>query len=126
MKIFYVDDDHEDRQFFCEVIDEILPGSSCEMVADGEQAIRKLKGMKIHPDYIFLDLGMPVMDGMSCLREIKRNDKLRSIPVVIFSSSLNTDFHADLKKLGAAQVILKPSTYADWGKALSIVLKPTA
>jgi CheY-like chemotaxis protein len=123
MRILYVDDDHEDRQFFCEVIEEILPGSACEMASDGEDAIRKLKSMKVRPHYIFLDLGMPVMDGMSCLRAIKSSAKLKEIPVVIFSSSLNQDFHLDLKKLGADHVILKPSTYADWGKALSIVFK---
>jgi CheY-like chemotaxis protein len=124
MKILYVDDDHEDRQFFCEVIGEILPGADCDMASDGEEAMKKLKSMKVRPQYIFLDLGMPVMDGMSCLRAIKASQKLRDIPVVIFSSSLNHDFHLDLKKLGAEHVILKPSTYADWGKALSIVFKP--
>jgi len=124
MNIFYVDDDQEDRLFFNEVVAEVIPGSSCELVADGALAIRKLKGMKIHPDIIFLDIGMPLMDGVSCLREIKGHQKLRNIPVVIFSSSLDTDVHSQLRKLGAASVILKPSTYSDWGKALSAVLKP--
>jgi CheY-like chemotaxis protein len=123
MKIFYVDDDQEDRQFFCDVINGMLPDAVCEMATNGEEAMRKLKASKNLPQFIFLDLSMPIMDGMSCLREIKSNSKFKAIPIIIFSSSLSAEFNRDLKNLGAAQVILKPSTYADWGKALSGVFK---
>ncbi len=66
-------------------------------VSDGEQALDYLlhRGMYVdiskspRPDLIFLDLRLPKMDGMDVLKEIKRSEDLRSIPVVILTTSKN-------------------------------------
>lgn len=63
------------------------------------------------PGIILLDLNMPVMDGREALREIKNDDHLRRIPVVIMTTS---EAEQDIVRgydLGAAAYIIKPVTF---------------
>lgn len=82
----------------------------CEFANDGIEALNKLQDEQVsRPDYIFLDLNMPRMDGRQCLMEIKRQSRLRDIPLVVYSTSSDEDFQAEMKKLGATAYIVKPT-----------------
>ena len=91
-----------------------IPVQLCR-VADGEQALwflQKTHGYEIapRPDLILLDLNLPRKDGFEILAEIRASESLRSIPVVIFtSSSLATERKRALT-LGAQDYISKPRT----------------
>jgi CheY-like chemotaxis protein len=59
----------------------------CQEAEDGEDALKQLRSPAQLPDYIFLDLNMPGMDGTQCLSELKKDTKLKDIPVIIYSTS---------------------------------------
>jgi CheY-like chemotaxis protein len=104
-----VDDDKDDRMFFCHAVREIGPDWKCWEAKDGQNALDQLKKAERLPDFIFLDLNMPLMDGKECLAELKKNVHLCNIPVIIYSTS---DYEADIRltsELGAAHYLKKVS-----------------
>ena len=75
--IMIVDDDDDDREFFCEAIEKIDSSINCVTIENGEKALQYLKdAQQVMPDYIFLDLNMPKIDGKECLIQIKNIDHL--------------------------------------------------
>src|SRR4051812_39600015 len=97
-----VDDDPDDRDFFMEAINELYPSSHCYSAFNGEDALDKMRlKLKQIPDFIFLDLNMPRMDGWQCLTEIKSDQKLKNIPVIIFTTSSSEKDKRDTRDLGA-------------------------
>jgi len=72
------------------------------------------------PDIIFLDLNMPIMNGTEFLQKIKTIDRLKDIPVVIFSTTSDERATQHVKRLGAMDFITKPDKIKDW----RTVLKP--
>lgn len=80
------DDDLDDQLLFKEAIED-FPGSvNLNTVADGCQLMTLLQ-LENLPDLIFLDLNMPNKNGMECLAEIRSDNRLTHVPVIIFSTS---------------------------------------
>ena len=84
-------------------------------VSDGEQALGYLLGQAPYvdskaPHCVFLDLNMPRVDGWQVLVEMKADDNLRSIPVVVLSTSVRQADKDRAYSLGAMHYISKPST----------------
>jgi CheY-like chemotaxis protein len=105
--ILLADDDNFDHFFFRKALKEISGvNPHLSIVKDGEQLINFLSTKSL-PDVIFLDLNMPRKNGAECLIEIKKNPKLKDIPVVIFSTSFREDIADDLYKNGAHYYLQK-------------------
>jgi CheY-like chemotaxis protein len=85
MTILLVDDDQDDAYIFNEAIVTIDPNIKCIHVIDGIEALQILEDMTV--DIIFLDLNMPRMNGKECLEEIRKRNRLKDIPVIIYSTS---------------------------------------
>jgi CheY-like chemotaxis protein len=124
-KIFMVvDDDSDDRELFTEAVNEIQPDAKCISCANGEQALQLLRNaMPVYPDYIFLDLNMPIMDGNECLVELKKDASLRHIPVVIFSTSSTQKDKDETTILGAIYFLTKPTSYKKLCEEIQYVLE---
>jgi two-component system response regulator len=71
------------------------------------------------PDLILLDLNMPGMDGRRFLEIIKADERLRSIPVVVLTTSSDTSDIESCYKLGASTYIQKPVSFDGLAKAVS-------
>ncbi len=110
-KIFMIiDDDEDDRFFFKEALVKIMINSPLYMEAyDGEDALKKLRTVKQLPDFIFLDINMPRMDGRECLKQLKQEEKLKHIPVIMYSTSFCENALNEFHKLGASNCMLKPT-----------------
>jgi CheY-like chemotaxis protein len=88
-------------------------------VADGEKLMAYLnEDTQQLPDVIFLDLNMPRKNGFECLSEIKDNQKLNQLPVIIFSTSFEQDVVNMLYKNGAKYFIRKPSEFVQFKKII--------
>jgi CheY-like chemotaxis protein len=111
MVILYADDDVDDRTFLAEAFQEIDPAISCITVCDGQEALETLKRSDNLPDYIFLDINMPVMDGRECLVELKKDERLKDIPVVIYSTTTDLFEINYYYSLGASCFVHKPDTF---------------
>lgn len=110
--VLIVDDDKDDIDFFRMAMQKIDPGAVCHVANDCEEALEKLRHEyegAVLPDYIFLDLNMPRMDGRACLKELKKDAKLRNIPVIIYTTSSHARDRDETLKLGAAYFLTKPN-----------------
>ena len=122
-KILIVDDDADDVEIFCEAIAEIDPAIKCDSAENGEEALKLLRNAFYdQPDFIFLDLNMPRMNGKQCLAELKKDPQLKDIPVIVYTTSkLDEDFQ-ETSRLGAMLFITKPTRLTKLVEAITFVL----
>lgn len=105
------DDDADDRELFTEAVALVDAAAKVETVDDGEKLMQRLKDSFSLPDFIFLDLNMPRKNGIECLREIRQYEFLKRIPVLIYTTSLNTRDVDQTFELGAYGFIQKPNSF---------------
>jgi|SRR5688572_8821019 CheY-like chemotaxis protein len=118
LNLMLVDDDEDDRDIFLSVVESISPNIVCAIATNGRDALIKLGDAKTLPEKIFLDLNMPLMDGRQFLQEIKKDNGLKEIPIVILSTSSDKETIALTKQLGAEAFITKPDKYSGWQDTL--------
>ena len=120
LNILLADDDSDDRQFFSMALDAINIPTKLETVVDGEKLMDYLSENRQQlPDVIFLDLNMPRKNGFECLTEIKLNQQLNQLQVVIFSTSFEQEVVNLLYHNGATYYIRKPSGFLQFKKILN-------
>ena len=109
-KLLIVDDDADDRQLFIDAVKDFDEQIVCVSAKDGKEALDLLNDLNTSlPDYIFLDLRMPRFNGKRCLMEIKKNERLKEIPVIIYTTSRELEDSKELKEMGALHFISKPA-----------------
>lgn len=109
-KLLIVDDDADDRQLFIGAVKDFDEHIECVSAKDGKEALALLNDFATSlPDFIFLDLRMPRFNGKKCLIEIKKSERLKEIPVIIYSTSRELEESKELKEMGAVHFISKPS-----------------
>jgi CheY-like chemotaxis protein len=134
LHILLADDDLDDCHLFDKALKALSLSTNLTIVHNGEQVIHYLAGNSDHrPDVLFLDLSMPRKTGFECLSEIRENEKLKKLPVIMFSTSYprNLEYEQDmidtLFKIGADDYIRKPGNFeelkASIHKALIMVMK---
>jgi PleD family two-component response regulator len=97
----------DDEQFISTAYGDGLgrAGFTVVVAHDGEEALDKITAEM--PDLVLLDLIMPKLNGFEVLKKVKADDSLKSIPVVILSNLSQDTDEAEVKKLGAADFIVK-------------------
>lgn len=113
LHILLADDDEDDRLFFKEALQEIKVKTVVTTVNDGLQLMNYLNhpGNQL-PNVVFLDLNMPVMSGLDCLTEIRRNKELRNLAVAIYSTSSSDENIEEAFVKGANIYIKKPNEFS--------------
>lgn len=111
MVVLNVDDDQEDREFFCDALREIDPTITCQIAGSGMEALTLLQTASLLPDYIFLDINMPMMDGKQCLKALKSIPEFAAIPVIMYSTSTDTREIKECYRLGAEDFLIKPHSF---------------
>jgi len=120
-KILLADDDEDDCMFFKDALEELSLPASLDTVRNGVELMGFLKRHLIDPPQVlFLDLNMPCKTGFECLCEIKLNEKLKHLPVIIYSTSFNLEVMDLLYNNGAQHYIRKP---ADFENLKSVIKK---
>ncbi len=113
LNILLADDDKDDCLLFKEALEELQLQTTLTLVHNGQHLLNLLKkDSDKNFDVLFLDLNMPRINGFECLEEIKRDDKLKSLPVIIFSTSNDLSVADKLYNSGAQHFISKPSNYS--------------
>ncbi len=87
-KILLADDDADDRSLFKEALSEVSPESELSMVKDGVELMEMLS--KENPDILFLDINMPLKNGIDCVKWIKDLKQFRHLLIVAYSSAFDT------------------------------------
>lgn len=113
LNILLADDDIDDCRFFKEALEALPQITKLTIVHDGDELMKHLlENSERLPHVIFLDINMPRMNGFECLSAIKRNDRTKDLPVIMFSTSGARDKINILFNDGANVYIRKPSNFA--------------
>jgi CheY-like chemotaxis protein len=121
--ILVADDDEDDRELVRAAFDDAeLPGE-VRFVADGQALLDYLRGEERHtatqrPVIILLDINMPRKDGPEALAELKADQDLCEIPVVMLTTSNDMEDIRRSYRAGASSFITKPTTYAGLVEAM--------
>jgi len=103
--VLVVDDSLPIREIESEIL--LSEGYRVDTAADGAQALKAAKTK--HYDLICMDLNMPVMDGFMLIENIKKNDDISNIPIIVISSNENEEEQNRALTLGANRYIVKNS-----------------
>jgi CheY-like chemotaxis protein len=122
MTILTVDDDEEDIEIFLEAVRDIDSSILCLVARSAEEALMILNSDMDLPQYIFLDINMPKVDGNTCLREIKRDKRFNKIPVIMYSTYDGRKELEMYRGMGA-DYLPKQNSYNDLIKELKKVLQ---
>src|SRR5450432_299203 len=119
LNILLCDDDSDDCYFFNEALENLFLPTNLTAVHDGEQLMQLLTNETNElPHVLFLDLNMPRKNGFECLIEIKHNNELKHLPIIIFSTSFDQEVVNLLYKNGAQYFIRKPSEFPQLQKVI--------
>jgi CheY-like chemotaxis protein len=119
--ILLADDDDDDRLLFTDVLNEFSGDAKLTVAYNGEHLMSLLHEGNI-PDVLFLDLNMPLKNGMECLDEIRKDAKLKRLPVVIFSTSSHPGTINRMYEVGAHLYVRKPNDFNNLRKVIRHVL----
>ncbi|MBN1523276.1 MAG: response regulator [Spirochaetales bacterium] len=117
--ILVADDDADDRLLIKEAFEEARLLNPIHFVEDGEELFDYLKRRKKYtdmrdkpmPGLLLLDLNMPKKNGFEALKEIKSDESLRQLPIVVFTTSkIEEDIYRSYN-LGVNSFITKPVTF---------------
>lgn len=113
MNILLVEDDSFFQNFYSKKLLE--SNFRVEIAGNGSEALMKMQESK--PDVILLDLIMPVMDGFQVLETVSKNELLKTIPILVFSTLGQDEDIEKAKSLGATDYVNK--TFFDFDNLLA-------
>ena len=124
--ILLVEDNPSDIRLAEEALKEIGLKKNLYIVNDGVEAIKFLKQESRYknmpcPDLILLDLGLPRKDGWEVLKEIKNDEKLKIIPVIIITVSTDPKTINNAYRLQANSVFIKPLDIDEFNKHIKAI-----
>ena len=124
MNIALADDDDDDRMIFGEAIEELAIKTKLSLFRDGQELMDYLNSPKVVlPNLVFLDLNMPIKNGMQCLREIRQNPTLKNLVIAIYSTSSSEKDIEETFVKGANIYINKPSNFTTLRNVIEKVLQ---
>lgn len=120
-RILLVEDNINDVELTMEALSENKIGNAVDVARDGEEALEYLqcKGKfssrpNGNPVVIFLDIKLPKINGIEALKVIRSDNKLRLIPVVIFTSSREENDLITSYNLGVNAYVVKPIDFNEF------------
>ena len=123
--ILLAEDDPRDAQLTTRALAESNAPGEVVVARDGAEALDYLYGRgpashsnHFRPCVVLLDLKMPKVNGLEVLRTIKNDPQLRTIPVVMLTSSRQEQDLSESYQLGANAYVVKPVSFAEFRGAL--------
>jgi CheY-like chemotaxis protein len=127
-RILYAEDSAPDVELTLAALEDQHLANEVVVVGDGAEALDYLyrRGAYAarppgHPAVVLLDLKMPRVDGLEVLRTLKGDESLRSIPVVIMTSSREERDLVESYRLGVNAYVVKPVDFAQFSEAVKQV-----
>lgn len=120
--ILLVEDDQVDAMTVKRALRELKITNPLQIAENGEMALEFLRNdQNQNPGIILLDLNMPRMNGIEFLQEAKRDDVLKSIPVIILTTSKEEQDKISSFNLGVAGYMLKPVDYRQFVEVMKAI-----
>ena len=122
--IMLVEDDNIDAMTVRRAMKDLHVGNELVRACDGEQALDYLaKNRNRRPCLILLDLNMPKMNGLEFLRIIKADEDLKTIPVIVLTTSGEQRDIVESFKLGVAGYMVKSVDNAEFTEIMCQIYK---
>ncbi len=122
--ILLVEDDDVDVMTVKRVLGELKVSNELVCKANGEEALEYLQEAgNEEPSIVLLDLNMPKMNGFEFLKVVKRDEKLRRIPVVVLTTSREQYDVTESLSQGAAGYMVKPVEYTQFLETIDTIEK---
>lgn len=110
-KIFIIDDNEDFVLLFSQAVAKSHPECQCLSAENGYNALRQLKFMlPTVPDFIFVDVKMPIMNGHEIIAELKKIQALSEVPVIMYSAHANPEDKLLAAGSGVSAFYSKPSS----------------
>ena len=120
--ILLVEDDEVDIMTIQRALKEIKVTNSLEITMNGEEAQDYLRHPdKVRPCIILLDINMPRMNGIDFLKERSRDGAIKSIPVVVLTSSKEEQDMVQSFSLGVSGYMIKPVDYKQFVETIRVI-----
>jgi CheY-like chemotaxis protein len=111
--VLYADDDEDDLEIFSIALGKVYPNIELMTVRSGVAVLDLLNSSSDEPPaMIFLDFNMPVMNGIECLREIRRTKNHDQINIWLYSTTLQDHYLTEIKGLNSSYLV-KPHSIDD-------------
>ncbi len=118
-----IDDDLDDQEVFRMALERIDPEIVCLFANDGVRGLERLYvDASFVPDFIFVDINMPRINGLECIKEIRKINWLANVPLYVYSTSLDPAAISLCKSLGATDCVQKFAEFSELGAYLRGVL----
>jgi response regulator of citrate/malate metabolism len=105
-----VDDDLDDQEIFMMTLETVDATIKCITSNNGADAIALLRNDEnLIPEYIFLDVNMPKMNGIDCLKNITLLKRLKNCKIYMYSTTSENSMVEETKRLGVLDFIVKPA-----------------
>jgi DNA-binding response OmpR family regulator len=124
-RILMVEDDPKDVELSLTALEEYNLANEVIVASDGEQALDYLycrgdfqSRDGDNPAVILLDLKLPKVDGLEVLKQVKSDEKLKMIPVVVLTSSKEEKDMVASYKLGVNAYVVKPVDFHEFVNAI--------
>lgn len=126
INILVVEDNPVDEMLTRDAITESKVDARVFVVHDGSQALKYLKKQEEMPflgtDIILLDINIPKRNGLEVLKEVKRDQTIQHIPVVILTNSINPDDMENSYKLNASGYVSKSFKIIEFNEKIALIL----
>ncbi len=125
VNILSVEDNLGDQALIRSYFDSRTKRVHLTFVQDGEEALKRLfkPNGKIDFDLVLLDLNIPGKDGRDVLKDLKESEKMKHIPVIVFSSSSIDEDIIRSYSLGANCYIVKPNDLSEFENVMGQIEK---
>jgi len=123
MTLLYVDDDADDLDLLQDFVQTIDPTIQCVLFQKASEALIFLNNTPTLPDFIFLDINMPQMNGKQCLQEIRKSNELKHLPVIMYTTSSEEKEIKECYKLGATDFLMKPNNISELHIGLTAIFE---
>jgi DNA-binding response OmpR family regulator len=124
-RIFLVEDDPKDVELTLTALEEYNLANEVIVARDGEEALEYLYSRgkfktrsSGNPAVMLLDLKLPKIDGLEVLKQVKSEEKLRMIPIVVLTSSKEEKDMVASYKLGVSAYVVKPVDFHEFVNAI--------
>jgi CheY-like chemotaxis protein len=127
-RILFCEDDPKDVELTLVALGEYNLANNVDVVRDGQEALDYLRHQGQfqmrggnHPGVVLLDLKMPKIDGLEVLRQVRGDDELKVIPIVMLTSSREERDIVESYKLGVNSYVVKPVDFHQFVEAIKQV-----
>jgi len=127
VEILLVEDNPHDLELTLRALRKNNLANAITTVSDGEQALDFLfargayagRDINNHPRVVFLDLKLPKVDGIEVLRQVKMDERTRTIPIVVVTSSAEERDRVESYQLGVNSYVVKPIEFDAFAKTIA-------